>query len=183
MIPLIFPKVPQSSIRILRVPQLPPPLKHPPLRTLQMQVIIPYYLGQISIATAAGNRNYPEKWWWFRKGLLFPKCPKQVRFRNYIRPRSLTVRPWKDNHFKLILWQGKKKMRIEQSYQMSCQKKWQINIIQFLFLPLEDLRFHPSRFFENNISNDSWLGGVQLITDKVGMFFFWELWRNHRQGW
>ena len=28
MIPLIFPKVPQSFLRILRVPQLPPPLGH-----------------------------------------------------------------------------------------------------------------------------------------------------------
>ena len=38
MIPLIFPKVPQSSLGILRVLQLPPPLGHPgtthPLRTL-----------------------------------------------------------------------------------------------------------------------------------------------------
>ena len=32
MIPLIFPKVPQSSLGILRVPQLPPPLRHPPLK-------------------------------------------------------------------------------------------------------------------------------------------------------
>ena len=30
MIPLIFPKVPQSFVGILRVPQLPPPLGHPP---------------------------------------------------------------------------------------------------------------------------------------------------------
>ncbi len=28
----MFPKVPQSSLGILRVPQLPPPLEHPPLR-------------------------------------------------------------------------------------------------------------------------------------------------------
>ena len=32
---LIFPKVPQSSLGILRVPQLPPPLNTPPLGTLQ----------------------------------------------------------------------------------------------------------------------------------------------------
>ena len=33
---LMFPKVPQSSLGILRVPPLPPPLEHPPpLRTLQ----------------------------------------------------------------------------------------------------------------------------------------------------
>ena len=31
-LPLIFPKVPQSSLGILRVPQLPPPLEHPPLK-------------------------------------------------------------------------------------------------------------------------------------------------------
>ena len=30
VISLIFPKVPQSSLGILRVPQLPPPLEHPP---------------------------------------------------------------------------------------------------------------------------------------------------------
>ena len=29
MIPLIFPKVPQSSLGTIRVPQLPPPLKNP----------------------------------------------------------------------------------------------------------------------------------------------------------
>ena len=36
VIPLLFPKVPQSSPGILRVPQLPPPppLGHPPLRIL-----------------------------------------------------------------------------------------------------------------------------------------------------
>ena len=34
---LIFPKVPQSSLGILRVPQLPPPLDTPPLGTLQIQ--------------------------------------------------------------------------------------------------------------------------------------------------
>ena len=33
---LIFPKVPQSSLGILRVPQLPPPLNTPPLGTLQV---------------------------------------------------------------------------------------------------------------------------------------------------
>ena len=32
VIPLMFPKIPQSSLGILRVPQLPPPLEHPPLR-------------------------------------------------------------------------------------------------------------------------------------------------------
>ena len=32
VIPLIFPKVPQSSLGILRVPQLPPPLEHLPLK-------------------------------------------------------------------------------------------------------------------------------------------------------
>ena len=32
---LIFPNVPQSSLGILRVPQLPPPLNTPPLGTLQ----------------------------------------------------------------------------------------------------------------------------------------------------
>ena len=32
VIPLIFPKVPQSSLGILRVPQLPPPLGHPPIK-------------------------------------------------------------------------------------------------------------------------------------------------------
>ena len=32
VIPLIFPKVPQSSLGILRVPQLPPPLEPPPLK-------------------------------------------------------------------------------------------------------------------------------------------------------
>ena len=32
VIPLIFPKVPQSCLGILRVPQLPPPLGHPPLK-------------------------------------------------------------------------------------------------------------------------------------------------------
>ena len=31
----MFPKVPQSSLGILRVPQLPPPVEHPPLGTLQ----------------------------------------------------------------------------------------------------------------------------------------------------
>ena len=31
----MFPKVPQSSLGILRIPQLPPPLEHPSLRTLQ----------------------------------------------------------------------------------------------------------------------------------------------------
>ena len=30
VIPLIFPKVPESFLGILRVPQLPPPLEHPP---------------------------------------------------------------------------------------------------------------------------------------------------------
>ncbi len=36
---LIFPKVPQSSLGILRVPQLPPPpLNTPPLGTLQLIV-------------------------------------------------------------------------------------------------------------------------------------------------
>ena len=37
VIPLIFPKVPQSfvgCVGIRRVPQLPPPLEHPRLRTL-----------------------------------------------------------------------------------------------------------------------------------------------------
>ena len=28
----MFPKVPQSSLGILSVPQLPPPLEHPPLK-------------------------------------------------------------------------------------------------------------------------------------------------------
>ena len=32
VIPLIFPKVPQSSLGIVRVPQLPPSLEHPPLK-------------------------------------------------------------------------------------------------------------------------------------------------------
>ena len=31
----MLPKVPQSSLGILRVPQLPPPLEHPPLRILE----------------------------------------------------------------------------------------------------------------------------------------------------
>ena len=36
--PKIFPKVPQSSLGILRVAHLPPPLEHPPpLRTLQFK--------------------------------------------------------------------------------------------------------------------------------------------------
>ena len=35
VIPLIFPKVLQSFLGILRVPQLPPPFEHLPLRTLQ----------------------------------------------------------------------------------------------------------------------------------------------------
>ena len=35
---LMFPKVPQSSLGILRVPQLPPPLNTPPLGTLQQLV-------------------------------------------------------------------------------------------------------------------------------------------------
>ena len=30
VIPLMFPKVPQSFLGILRIPQLPPPLGHPP---------------------------------------------------------------------------------------------------------------------------------------------------------
>ena len=30
--PLIFPKVPESFLGILKVPQLPPPLEHPPLK-------------------------------------------------------------------------------------------------------------------------------------------------------
>ena len=34
----MFPKVPQSSLVILRVPQLPPPLNTPPLETLQRKV-------------------------------------------------------------------------------------------------------------------------------------------------
>ena len=38
MIPLIIPKVPQSSLGILRVPQLPPPLEHPRLRILEYKV-------------------------------------------------------------------------------------------------------------------------------------------------
>ena len=33
---LMFPKVPQSSLGIFRVPQLPPPLEHPPLRNPTM---------------------------------------------------------------------------------------------------------------------------------------------------
>ena len=37
----MFSKVPQSSLEILRVPQLPPPLEHPPrLRTLQLNCTI-----------------------------------------------------------------------------------------------------------------------------------------------
>ena len=37
--PLMFPKVPQSSLGILRVPQLPPPLEHPTLKnpTIKLQ--------------------------------------------------------------------------------------------------------------------------------------------------
>ena len=31
----MFPKVPQSSLGVLKVFQLPPPLEHPPFRTLQ----------------------------------------------------------------------------------------------------------------------------------------------------
>jgi len=36
----MFPKVPQSSLGILRVPQLPPPLEHPssPLRILEIRI-------------------------------------------------------------------------------------------------------------------------------------------------
>ena len=40
VIPLIFPKVPQSSPGILRVPQLPPPLEHPPLKNPTMKWIM-----------------------------------------------------------------------------------------------------------------------------------------------
>ena len=36
---LMFPKVPQSSLGILRVPQLPPPLNTPPLGTLQFLTV------------------------------------------------------------------------------------------------------------------------------------------------
>ena len=38
VIPLIFPKIPQSSLGILRVPQLPPPLEHPSLRILEVSL-------------------------------------------------------------------------------------------------------------------------------------------------
>ena len=46
VIPLLFPKVPQSSLGILRVPQLPPPLEHPLLRTLQNKCLSNHQINQ-----------------------------------------------------------------------------------------------------------------------------------------
>ena len=52
--PIIFPTVPQSSLGILRVPQLPPPLGHPPVKNpvkmvrrwscvfFQLRILLPF---------------------------------------------------------------------------------------------------------------------------------------------
>ena len=47
----MFPKVPQSSLGILRVPQLPPPLEHPPLKNP-----ITYY-GNFEVTPPCHQRN------------------------------------------------------------------------------------------------------------------------------
>ena len=54
---LIFPKVPQSSLGILKVPQVPPPLEHPPpLGTLQSHV--ENLLGDCSMSWLAKRDPY-----------------------------------------------------------------------------------------------------------------------------
>ena len=47
----MFPKVPQSSLGILRVPQLPPPLEHPPLKNP-----VTYY-GNFEVTPPCHQRN------------------------------------------------------------------------------------------------------------------------------
>ena len=49
----MFPLVPQSSLGILRVPQLPPPLEHPPLRILES-------LGGKNSQSDRGKNSEPE---------------------------------------------------------------------------------------------------------------------------
>ena len=62
---LIFPKVPQSSLGILRVPQLPPPLEHP---------------GTLRNPT---NKSSHRK---------FPSGPSNGTLRDFIAPRQMTRR-------------------------------------------------------------------------------------------
>ena len=76
---LIFPKVPQSSLGILGVPQLPPPLGHPPLKnpiTMAPEIrLIPFFSGDhggqslIIIALLACGRLASQ--WGYRSTLRF----------------------------------------------------------------------------------------------------------------
>ena len=52
----MFPKVPQSSLGILRVPQLPPPLEHPPLRILEY-----YGDADVILASIHNSRHVKQK--------------------------------------------------------------------------------------------------------------------------
>ena len=59
---LIFPKVPQSSLGILRVPQLPLPLNTPPLRTLQLIAGKFNRFGHIWM-----NQQWMTSFWWMNR--------------------------------------------------------------------------------------------------------------------
>ena len=59
---LMFPKVPQSSLGILRVLQLPPPLEHPPLKNPIIDGRNWGKLGGFSLPETNGFEFAPEKW-------------------------------------------------------------------------------------------------------------------------
>ena len=62
---LMFPKVPQSSLGILTVPQLPPPpLEHPPLGTLQYRLCTLgfFFGGGGGTGMQVGNPRASHKW-------------------------------------------------------------------------------------------------------------------------
>ena len=68
VIPLIFPKFPQSSLGILRVPQLPPPLGHRPLKNpIMVSGVIQFFSSLIPF----------HIWWgpiWWEHSQFLSKC-------------------------------------------------------------------------------------------------------------
>ena len=76
VIPLIFPKVPQSALGILRVPQLHPPFEHPPpLRILQLWLCI-FWLVHLLEERFPKRRQWGSDWDLHYVGKCAPKHPK-----------------------------------------------------------------------------------------------------------